>query len=284
MTRFLYIADTHWGSGDTGYRLQPRYADRLPEILAGLKSWIRANGPVEFVLHGGDMVHELSLDNLRAARPHFDLKVPVHLCVGNHDLTVADGIGQWLGEAPEFFIGGSPNYLVTANDCNIHVVPNHYDTEPYFWSEKQDIHLLDTQISDLKSRLEAEPGTAHIILTHSPVLPVPPDQTGIADPFHAPPQTFTDAVTSLAESCGVTCVLGAHSHANMNKELNGVNYVTVSSLVESPFEFKLFEVDRTTLSMTTHNLGHCLDFPADYNFDQTFVQGRACDRSFTKSL
>ena len=88
----------------------------------------------------------------------------------------------------------------------------------------------------------------------------------------------------LVDKYGVTCVLGAHSHVNMKREINGVNYITVSSFVETPFEFKLFEVTSDSVSMKTHNLLDRIDFRADYNWDNTFVQGRACDRSFHTTL
>jgi hypothetical protein len=70
----------------------------------------------------------------------------------------------------------------------------------------------------------------------------------------------------------------------MNKELNGVHYITVSPLVETPFEFKLFEVLPESLTMETHNLSDRVDFGARYDWNRTFVQGRACDRSFHRTL
>lgn len=283
MTRFLYIADTHWGSAANGYKVQPKYGDKLPELLGVLKEWIKENGDVDFVLHGGDMIHETDEASIQRAVELFDLSVPVHLCVGNHDLTIENGIDEWLRLAPVFF-GESPNYAIHADDCLIHVIPNHYGTEPYLWNKTQDSHFLDSQVETLEHRIDSHPEARHMILTHSPVLAIPQEQTGLSEPFHEPPESFTKTVTGLAEKHNVLCVLGAHSHVNMNKELNGVNYVTVSSFVESPFEFKLFEIGKDTLSMQTHNLKDLVDFGADYNWDKTFAQGRACDRGFLREL
>ena len=284
MTRFLYLSDTHWGSDGMGYKLQPKYDTRLPELLSALESWISENSPIDFLLHGGDMIHTLDTESLQTARDHFRLSIPVHLCLGNHDLTVKGGLDQWLTSAPEFFANGTPNYGIDTAECTIHVSPNHYENESYYWSKVQDIHLRKTQLEEIAARISKRRNTTHILLTHCPVHPIGTDQTGEAEPFHTPPEAFTRSITSLVEERGISCVLGAHSHANMHKELNGVNYITVSSFVESPFEFKLFEVSADTLSMTTHSLRGRLDFPTDYNFDQTFVQGRARDRSFTKPL
>ncbi|MEC9379750.1 MAG: hypothetical protein VX528_12340, partial [Candidatus Latescibacterota bacterium] len=146
----------------------------------------------------------------------------------------------------------------------------------------QDPHFLDSQMKVLDARLAARPDATHLISTHSPVFAIETGQTGLEGPFHSPAASFAEVVTAVAERHGVTCVLGAHSHANMNKEHTGVNYVTVSSFVETPFEFKLFEVDAHSLSMETHNLQDRVEFAADYDWNSTFVQGRACDRSLQK--
>ena len=60
MTKFVYIADSHVGAGETGYHQQPRYADRLPELIVLLDAWIQQNSDIDFVLHGGDMVDAVS--------------------------------------------------------------------------------------------------------------------------------------------------------------------------------------------------------------------------------
>ena len=108
MTKFIYIADSHVGAGDTGYYQQPRYADRLPELVALLDAWIQQDSGIDFVLHGGDMVDAASVENIRAARAMFQLSVPVYLCLGNHDLTGENAFDLWLAEAPAFFLEPDP--------------------------------------------------------------------------------------------------------------------------------------------------------------------------------
>jgi len=70
---------------------------------------------------------------------------------------------------------------------------------------------------------------------------------------------------------------------NMHIEKSDVHYVTVSALVESPFEFKLFEMQPNQLSMTTISLAEHIPFIAEYDQEKTFVQGRTVDRSFTQN-
>ena len=61
----------------------------------------------------------------------------------------------------------------------------------------------------------------------------------------------------------------------------GVEFVTVSSLVETPFECKLFDVMPRAISMSTVSLHDLLDWDGEYDPAQAFVQGRSMDRSFS---
>jgi DNA repair exonuclease SbcCD nuclease subunit len=284
MTRFIYLADTHWGAGASGYHLQPKYDERLPELLVALRSWMEQAGPIDFVLHGGDLIHETSAAAIQSGAALFDLAVPVYLCLGNHDLTAAGSLDQWQRLAPQLFPGNPASYGIDADDCTIHVMPNQYGETPFLWDQTQDPHLLPEQTEALEERLAVRSNSTQLILTHSPVYAISPAQTGQSEPFHAPSALFTEAVSTLAQTHGVACVLGGHTHANMNKTVRSTQYITVSSFVETPFEFKLFEVDGKTLSMQTHNLREAIGFPTVYDWDSTFVQGRAKDRSFQKDL
>ena len=284
MTRFIYLSDTHWGAGESGYHLQPKYDERLPELLEALRSWMAQAGPIDFVLHGGDLIHATSDAAIQAGAALFDLPVPVYLCLGNHDLTAAGSLDQWERLAPQLFPGGPAGYGIDAAECAIHVIPNQHGETPFLWDETQDPHFLPEQTEALEERLAVRSNSTQLILTHSPVYAISPAQTGLSEPFHEPSALFTEVMSTLAQTHGVACVLGGHSHANMSKSVHSTQYVTVSSFVETPFEFKLFEVDGKTLSMQTHNLREAIDFPTVYDWDSTFVQGRAADRSFQKDL
>lgn len=88
-------------------------------------------------------------------------------------------------------------------------------------------------------------------------------------------------ITSLtANYPNVNCVLGAHNHQNMCVTLEGIEYVTASSLIETPFEFKRFEVCPERISMSTISLNDALDFDSTYDTARSYVQGREIDRSF----
>lgn len=282
MTRFAYMADTHWGADEMGYQMQRGYPRELPRILDALEEWMADGDGVDFVLHGGDMVDRGDEAILAEARYLFDLSVPVYLCLGNHDLTNADSADRWAQLAPGLFGQGGPDYAIETEDCVVHIAPNQWGPSPYHWQDEQTPHFLGPQLERLEERLQVRRDAVHIIATHSPVLGVPESQTGNPEPFHSPPPGFASTMADLVARFGqIRCVLGAHSHVNMSVEADGVRYVTASSLVEAPFEFKLFEIGEDGPAMATVSLLNRVGFDAEYDFDRTFVQGRERDRSFS---
>lgn len=285
MTKFLYISDTHLGANPMGYQQQQGYPERLPELLETMEEWISATGDIDFLLHGGDMVDAATEVNIQTAADLFHLSIPVYLCLGNHDLTHEKSLDMWLGLAPRLFKNQAPEYTVETDDCVLHVIPNHWEETPYFWGSRQDAQFSADQLTQLKIDVEKRPETAHIISTHSPTIGLPIEQTGFPEPHHSPPESFQTQLMELtAERQQIQSVLGGHNHMNMHLEIDAVNYVTTSSFPETPFDFKLFEITPTAISMSTPSLFDRMGFRGEYDFDRTFVQGREKDRSFTRSI
>jgi DNA repair exonuclease SbcCD nuclease subunit len=281
MTRFVYLSDTHWGIEKPGYTMQDSHPPQLLQLLAKLEEWIVANGPIDFVLHGGDMIDSTSAEHIARAAEHFQLSVPVYLCLGNHDLTRADALDMWLCEAPQFFGVGGANFSVETDDALIHIAPNQWGPEPYFWNGVQEPHFLAEQERFMQEAFAHSSEKMHILSTHSPVCGVPCEQTGYDEPYHSPPRPFAERVGEWARSFPqLSCVLGAHSHINSHIEVEGTHYVTSSSFTEVPFDFKLFAIDDGQMSMQTLNLAERVNFLHSYDYDKTFVQGRAKDRAF----
>lgn len=280
--RFVYLADTHLGADPPGYHQQPAYPEKIADILAALDDWINQAEDIDFIIHGGDMLDAVSEEGIQQARALFKLSVPVYLCLGNHDLTTPDSHKQWLKTAPEFFPGGSPEYLIKTSSDAVYVLPNHWSETPYYWGETQTPQFSQHQCTAFNEALNAAPERVRVLVTHSPVFGLPPAQTSLPEPLHEPDAGFANAVRRLiAPHPGIRCVLGAHNHMNMHVEKDHVHYVTVSALMESPFEFKLFDIQPDRLSMTTISLADRLSFTAAYDRTKAFVQGRTVDRAFT---
>lgn len=283
MTRFIYIADSHVGAGETGYYQQPRYADRLTELVALLGAWIARTGDIDFVLHGGDMVDAGSPDNVRVARALFQLSVPVYLCLGNHDLTEENALDLWLAEAPAFFPDGDPVFTVRGADCFVHVVPVQWCDTLYFWHDEQRPHFLPGHLDRVSTAIADNPDAAHILCVHADVFGIPPEQTGFDDVYHAPLAAYTQTVLDFTrQHPQICCVLAAHNHINTCVEHDGAHFVTASAFAETPFEFKVIEVEADNVTMATRSLFADVSFKALYNYDKTFVQGRKKDRVFVQ--
>ena len=281
MTKFIYLADSHHGANPPGYQQQCAFPERLPEIIETLKKYI-ADENVDFVLHGGDLIDFTSGGNICGSAELFGaLGVPVYLCLGNHDLTTLDALQQWLQLAPRFFPGGKPEFSLLHEDCAIHVVPNHWGKYFYHWNVDQRMSFDAAQLEFLESALSANTDRPHILLTHGPAFGLSKEQTGFDEEYHTPNNEFTQTLSDLAaRHVHLRCVLGAHNHLNMCRRRDETYFVTTSAIVETPFEIKLFEATREKLSMATVTLGNRMNEKGTYDFDKTFVQGRAVDRGF----
>jgi hypothetical protein len=281
MTKFIYLADSHYGSNPPGYQQQRACPERLMEVIDTLKKYIM-DERIDFVLHGGDLIDFTSEENIRGGAELFGaLDVPIYLCLGNHDLTTPDALHQWLRLAPQFFPGGKPEFSILHEDCAIHVVPNHWGDYAYYWNVDQRMSFDATQKEFLEIALSANIDQPHLCLTHGPTFGLPLQQTGFDEEYHIPNEEFTQTMCDIAaRHPHLRCVLGAHNHLNMCRRRAETYFVTTSAFVGTPFEVKLFEVTREKLSMATVTLGNRMNEKNAYNFDKTFVQGRSVDREF----
>lgn len=288
MARFIFLTDTHLGAtNDVGYTQQPRRADQLPALLALLERWIlrdaatrQHGGSIAFVLHGGDMVDDATPEFVREAAATFRLSVPVYLALGNHDLTRRDAAAVWLTEARRFFPDGGFVTTLRGEGWMLHVIPTQWCDTAYFWEQAQRPHFLPEHLAGLERALAAHPDSVHLLCTHGEALAVPPDQSGLHAPYHPPLASYTETVTDLLRRYPqLRGVLGGHNHINTHGVVGQAHVVTGSAFVETPFEFKVIEVNGGGWSMRTVALLPEVAFHAAYDWDRTFVQGRARDRA-----
>jgi DNA repair exonuclease SbcCD nuclease subunit len=295
MTAFIVLTDTHLdpdGVEPVGYHQQPRATLRLPALLAHLDAYIEApsiadTGPsaIDFVLHLGDIVDRATPVALRAVRDAYTLRVPTYLCLGNHDMLVVEGgvpaSELWLELAPDFFPDRQLTSTLEFDDCVLHIVPTQWCATPFYWREEQTPHFLPEQIADLEAALVRRPDLPHVLCTHGEVLGVPAAQTGFSAPHHPPPAAWTEFILDLVHRYPqLRLILSGHNHINTHQVVEQAHIVTASAFVETPFEFKVVEITRERMAMTTVPLMPQIDIQADYRWDRTFVQGRRRDRGF----
>lgn len=279
--RFLYLSDTHLGASGTGYHQQTPCPGRLPEILAALTGWIQDSGGVDFVLHGGDMTDAGTPEQIREAVRLFALPVPVFLCLGNHDLAQPESLRNWMELGAPFFTKGAPDFLLETAGCSVLVLPNQWCGIPYFWEgdDYPEPFFLSTQEDFFRKVFSPPSEKIRILATHSPVFGLPVSQTGMDRPYHAPNGDFSGKVRRLVQRPPkVHSVFGAHSHLNMRVRRDDITFLTSSSLIETPFEFKLVEVVDACLRIRTISLRDRLPFSVPYDTTRAYVQGRTRDR------
>ena len=278
--RFLFISDTHAGAAAMGYCQQPGYPARLPELLRLLDAWRQTHGPVDFVLHGGDLLDRCEPALIAAAARDCRLSVPLWLCLGNHDLTAPDAATQWRAHGASFFAGGDLHFTVVRPEAVLHVVPCHWEAHEFFWQATQDPRLSAAQVACVEATLAAYPDRPHVLCTHAPVCGIPPGQTGRDAPAHESPPAFREQILALCRRHpALRLVLGGHSHVNTLVRVDAVFALTASAFVETPFEFKVITIERGRIEVRTENLYDAVAFRPAYNFDHAFVQGRPCDRA-----
>jgi len=282
--KFIYLADTHIGASDNmGYYKQTRYLSHFQELIECLGQYIKTSGDIHYIIHGGDIVDQATPELITKATSFFDqLSCPTYLVLGNHDLTAHNSLELWLEYAPQFFPDNRPDFRLVSNGVQLDGLVSNWGKLPAYWSpkERQMPWLTAMQLARIDNLTEG--CYVQLIITHSPVYGVPPEQHGGNDIMHAPRGDFSD---KLLEHLNQTpLVLGAHNHMNMNIRLNDCNFAAVSAFSEMPFEFKLIEVTPQKLSMQTLQLGNQISFSTEYDFDSTYVQGRQCDRGFEWQL
>ncbi len=285
MTKFIYLTDTHLGGAANTYKQQVPYRDKLSDLLILLNQYIKKQSGIDFIINGGDVIDRFEPSLIEKAKQIFKLSKPVYFCLGNHDLTSVDSNDSWLSLANEFFKNNSLHFEIITEDCVIHVLPNHWCEDEYFWEKEQKPYFSKKQLEQLTAQLDKNNNLPHIICTHVNIAGISEEQTGFTEEYHAPNEKFSKEFTKLLKSYPqINCVICAHNHINSINWIEGVPIVSMSSFTESPFEFKVFEINNGVLTINTLNLFSDISSKIDYDFNKTFVQGRNKDRNITLKL
>ena len=248
-----------------------------------LKKYVEDNADIDFILHGGDMVDETSEAAIYAASEFFgQLSCPTYLALGNHDLMLRNSLELWLRIAPQFFPDRKSDFRLVKDGVRLDGALCNWGDEVAYWDpDKPQIPWLTNEQLKRISEPYDECRT-QIIVTHAPIYGLPPEQYGGWGPLHPPIGEFSD---QLSEAGSRAClILGAHNHMNMAVRKSDRYHVTTAALSESPFEFKVIDATRDKMVLRTISLNSKVSFQSEYDFESTYVQGRACDRHFTMEL
>ena len=278
--KFILVADIHFGSpNDYGFSMQCKYTAQAPEILGAL-SGAAVEAGAEFIIHAGDMITFGTAEEVRRSADCCSrLAVPFYTVLGNHDCLAEDYEAQWLTEGASFFPEGTLETTFVRGGLRFDLITNSWGRNSgRYRREEGFITGLDSkQFARLRAGDQTLP---RIIVCHSQIRPAYPRQTGKEQNIHSPFNGFDKVGDRLIEEFRPLVIAGGHNHLNICETLGPTRALTVSSLTEAPFEYKLFEFADDRLTMRTCSLGDRVPFPFRYDPERKFVQGEECDRSF----
>jgi predicted phosphodiesterase len=268
-TRFLYITDTHWGAQpNMGYTVQPRDPAIFEDIHLALKQWLaRQPESIDLILHGGDVVNDGTEPQIIGAVSRLkSLGLPVHVCLGNHDLEQPSSITSWRKHHQGLLADVSGSYRLALKDLDLYVLAHHWDQidPPHYWNRAgPQVPLLDSkQLQDFEDF--ARGAMRPIVLAvHAPVLGVPPSQSGQPEEVHKPAPTWRDTIFSLIDRCpAIALVLTGHNHMHTLARHRQAVIASTTSLTETPFQARVIEVNNNHFTMNTVQLCDLLTAPA----------------------
>lgn len=151
-----------------------------------------------------------------------DLACPFHAIDGNHDL-------KHLSAEENAEIMGQPKGSYSVESQGFHIVFWKLDLSAY---NDHGIEISDKELEWLERDL-SKTDKPTIIVTHVPL----DDKKGGLDSDNNPTKRFAypnaNKARKIIEDSGhVILCIGGHRHTNSHKEINGVHYLTLQSLVQ----------------------------------------------------
>ena len=284
MTKFCYLTDTHFGyTLGQGYSMQPRHPEPVDKVLAGFREWLTEN-PVDFVLHGGDLVEHGNKKLITKFAPLMtSLPMPSYLCLGNHDLDSLESFELWeenhLGLLPD----GKPNFHLEYEEFNLYVLAVSYAgaPQPYFWETAHIPVLSDKQKMDLETYL-AKSNKPVILATHVQVNAIPPGQTGLCGDVGEPDCKYQRYIVDLARRFPMLqLVMTGHNHVNTLARFGNLTTMTTNAMTETPFDVRVVTVDDKNIEISTHSLRPWIDPAAEFNAEFSWALGGPSQRECT---
>jgi 3',5'-cyclic AMP phosphodiesterase CpdA len=240
---FAVVADVQYADqNDSGRRHYRASLEKLRQCVADLN-----NQPLAFTIQLGDIVDRGSGNLDRVLAAFGQLKMPAYHVLGNHDLTVGrDRALCKLGMAQAYYSFTRGTWRFVVLDCEDVSMDGGWpeDSERYQqareWLERlkregrpyaetwngaigeQQLQWLREQLADARAN-----GQLVVVFGHMPALAAASADWALLYNH--------DEVRQLLESSGnVVAYICGHEHAGGYAEENGVHYLTLQGMVETP--------------------------------------------------
>lgn len=276
MVRFAVITDTHFvATPEADSRLWNRQLITLtPRVAESLVTSIR-EAAVDFVVHCGDLTHDGDFESLEYAREVFRrFGCPTHVTVGNHDVAVSgarEHIASLFGhEAPVMYRAVRFDGLrILILDSCFGYHPDGTISPEMKWRSAKDylgIGPSDAELQWLREEIADDRTTPTIAVIHLPLVTAPsyprlvprePSDPGVRNeptPEGWLPRRAAELRGILAEAPNLRVVVSGHLHLGDLNQEGGVLHCSIGSLIEFPFEYRIFEVQGSGIQVTCRAL------------------------------
>ena len=303
------MTDTHFfapGKGKDSFWWNRALGTQSPRIAQSIIDTVKDLHP-DFVIHCGDFTGHCSMDNYNYGIEIMNsLDCPWYVVVGNHDTwfpPVRQRISSLYGLSND-----QCHYTRLINDIMFVFLDNCYyqttdgsvsaylDKESYDAGKIRGMSFCHSQIQWLDEQLRQNANRLVILVSHGPMdyrefyriatLPngerIKNHLVKLADRRFFVPGLRDEIVNVINSHSNIKVAFAGHWHINDMVVKNGVTYCQTASLREYPFEFRVVELDRDTLSVTTHQLndkGLCEESFVD-DWQNDWVVGSEADREF----
>ena len=285
--RLLYVTDTHIGCSDAGYALQPRYRpEERAALFAALKELARER-EVDALIHGGDVVDHGTPEEIdEALEVMAGLGVPTYVCLGNHDLMLADSMEYWRTKGAWLLPEGGEAFACEFAGATLVVVSHHWHPEHSFhWPPKEKLRpRLDERQAQRLEEFCAQAEGPVIVVTHAPLNAVPAWQTGEVEPFHPPHPPYFDTFAAVAaRHANFRLALCGHNHAHSVHNHETFVSCTTSSMIERPGQVRILTITDDAIEVETVSLAERAGLSTELADERPWAAGNAASRSFRVS-
>jgi len=270
--RFVFITDSHLGCDENGHQMQSRYLGQDVELYEGLGRWLKEQD-VSFVVHGGDMTDHGSLQEIEYANGLCErLKVPVYVCLGNHDLIQPDSMRHWQTTGGtshgRFLPGGRDCFGIDAGSVMVVVVSHHWNPKfDHRWvvGESQAARL-DGRQQEALQRLLREAGRPAIAVTHMVLNPISAEQRNAEGPLYPPPPSYLSTWQRIGQANrNLRLVMCGHNHTHTRYDHESFISCTTGAFNERPAQLRLITIDSQSIKVETVAFAEVLGLPVELN-------------------
>lgn len=233
--KFVQITDSHFSATSLDY--SQREVENSKSILEKTINDINCLKDIDFVAFTGDNIDTANAADLKAFLKIADgLKFPYYIVIGNHEVFKSQKLDKveymrLVRKYSKAYPAKSANYVFKQGGIVFVVVDGAKEVIP----GPSGYYKADT-LKWLDKTLKKYKNDDVVILQHFPIV----------EPYRNRSHTtynICDYENVLKKHSNVKAIFSGHYHANAENKKDGIYHVSTPSLVESPHNYKVVEIN-----------------------------------------